>query len=234
MAGSILSTALAGCLGRPGSSGDGAGERNDGDEHSTGGGDDDGPSEAEIEECALAYIEENVLDPEEKRAEDDVERVEDPNPTVTSTSSRDGRVVYHVSAWWGVDYADEELLRIEAAESEELLGDAPRSDESPLEEATELGERLEEAVATGQVVRFSEFDSGYETAVEAIESAVEKEPDEPVVLDHEGTPITVRIVEEPGIHADYAEDAYYHPVDGEVYRTASEDADPTDGQRIDC
>lgn len=189
--------------------------------------------ESRIEECALAYIEANVMDTDATGEEPDVRNVESPDPSVVSKEERDGRLVYEVTAAWGVDYRDETMLAVEL--TDESPSDATESSDPAFEDADELRNAFDDAVEDGTPVHLSEFDSGYDTAAEAVRTAFDGDLDDgPFLLDHDGSTIEIRVTREPGLHADYGEQAYYHVVDDEVYRAETEDEDPTDGEPLSC
>ena len=189
--------------------------------------------ESGIEECVLAYIEENVMDIDATREEPDVRSVESPDPSILSKEEHGNRLVYEVTAAWGVDYHDETMLVVDL--TDESPSDATESSDPAFEDADELRNAFDDAVEDDTTVHLSEFDSGYDTAAEAIRTAFERDLDDgPFLLDHDGSTIEIRVTREPGLHADYGEHAYYHVVDGEVYRTETEDEDPTGGEPLSC
>lgn len=242
---------VAGCLdrsgaarnGNDGTDGDGSNDDTDGggsNDDTDGGGTDHAVDEERIEACAWAVVEADV---EAARADPEVARVEEPSPSVVDVERRDDRVIYEVQIAWSVDYRDRTLLVVEPAADPDPPSDAPAADDEAFADAPLLREALAEAAVGDATVRISEFDDGYDASLSALAAAVGRELDgdidreNPVIVDYEGRAVATYTVREPGLHVDRGGQLTLFAVDGDVYRPVDQpaaDAEPADGDRLDC
>lgn len=188
-------------------------------------------SEPEVEACAEAYIEENVVDVDEKRDSDLVRNAESPTPRVVGVDRVDGVPVYEVRAFWGITYYG---YTIDARPVGESPPDAPETATLPLDAVEGLRSTVEEAVETGEPARTELFDVG-SGDLEALRTIFGDDLREAtLVVDHGGTPVELAVERRDGLHADYEEHGFYSVVNGTVYRMDEATTDPTDGDRVDC
>ncbi len=227
-AGAVLASGLAGCQAVPDS----------GDLGTDDSGDTATPtqtpetlSESEVETCARAYIEENVVDVAEKRDSGLVRNAESPTPRVVGVNRADGIPVYEVRAFWGITYYG---YTIDAHTVEEAPPDPPETGDLPLDAVEGLRSTVDEAVDTGEPARTELFDVESDD-LETLRTVFGDDLREAtVVVDHRGTPVELAVERRDGLVADYEEHGFYYVVNGTVYRTDEATTDPTDGERIDC
>jgi len=188
-------------------------------------------SESEVEACAEAYIEGNIVDVDDKRDSDLVRNAESPNPRVVGVDRVDGVPVYEVRAFWGISYYG---YTIDARTVGELPPDAPETADLPLDAVEGLRSTVEEAVGTGEPARAELFDVDSDD-LEALRTVFGEDLREAtVVVDHGDTPVELAIERRDGLHADYEEHGFYAAANGTVYRIDEAATDPTDGEPVDC
>lgn len=190
-----------------------------------------GLTEAEVEACARTYIDENVVDVESERESVTVRTAESPSPRVVGVGGQDGHPVYEVRAFWGISYYG---YTVTARAVDEAPTDAPRAQDLPLDAVEGLQSAIEEAIESGESANVEVLSPGTDE-VEALQAIFgERLEGTSVVVDRDGPPVELALARQQGLHADYEEHAYYHAVDGAVYRTEEPSVDPTDGERIEC
>lgn len=188
-------------------------------------------TEAEVEACARAYIDENVVDVESERESVTVRNAESPSPRVVGVGRQDGHPVYEVRAFWGISYYG---YAVTARAVDEAPPDVPAAGDLPLDAVDGLRSAIEEAAKSGESARVEVLSPG-SGEVEALQAIFgERLEEASVVVDRDGPPVELTLARQQGLHADYEEHAYYHAVDGEVYRTEEQSTDPTEGNRIEC
>jgi hypothetical protein len=190
-----------------------------------------GLTEAEVEACARTYIDENVVDVESERESVTVRTAESPSPRVVGVGRQNGHPVYEVRAFWGISYYG---YAVTARAVDEAPPDAPRAQDLPLDAVDGLRSAIREAIESGESAQVEVLSPGTDE-VEALQALFgERLEGTSVVVDREGSPVELALAREQGLHADYEERAYYHAVDGAVYRTEEPSVDPTEGKRIEC
>lgn len=190
-----------------------------------------GLTESDVEACARAYIDENVIDVESERESVTVRTAGSPSPHVVGVGQQDGHPVYEVRAFWGISYYG---YTVTARAVDEAPADAPQAQDLPLDAVDGLQSAIKEAIESGESAQVEVLSPGTDE-VEALQAIFGESLEETaVVVDRERSPVELALARRQGLHADYGEHAYYHAVDGAVYRTEEPSVDPSEGTRIEC